>query len=162
MSTKTATKYVVRFYGDVEDRIFARKQRALDEFEINKDVAGVATTAGKVLAGDPTIWDEVETTEAAEGKPAKRQYKRSPRATVQPESAVTGRFDLAEYGPGARGTTYAERPDAALRALLGVKWVELWDLGYTIKKSRATLAAIEAGEIDADALRAEALEALGL
>ena len=79
-----------------------------------------------------------------------------PRATEQPASAITGKFELATYG-GSGETLYSKRPDATLRVLLGIKWVELWDLGISQKKATALLKALDAGETTV----AEILEPLG-
>ena len=96
-------------------------------------------------------------TEATE----KRQYKFATRRVGQPDTAVTGRFELAQYGPGSE-TKYAERPDATLRLELGIKWRELWALGYTQKRCTAALKDVAEGRTTIAALRAEALAALDL
>ena len=54
------------------------------------------------------------------------------------------------------------RRDGVLRAMLGIKWKELWALGYTQKASTRTLESIASGATTAAAVRAEALAALGL
>jgi len=82
------------------------------------------------------------------------------RATAQPASATSGRFLLATYDKSAGETGYAKRPDAILRSMLGIKWRELWALGFTQKTATEVLAGIAAGEIDPDAFVAETLDEL--
>ena len=122
------------------------------EQEVSKDETMTATLT-------ETETETTATTEPTEPK-VKKARTYAPRATVQNPNAVTGRFDLATYSKSDGATTYAQRSDAVLRALLGIKWRELWALGFTQKNSSSVLIDIEAGRIDAAEFRAEMLEKL--
>lgn len=88
----------------------------------------------------------------------RRIYKRATKRTSEDTEAITGRFELEVYG-GIGETVYAQRPDATLRRALGIKWVELWELGITSQPvARRLLAELEAGTTTVAAI----IEPLGL
>jgi len=121
----------------------------------------VAETEEKEQDSSMTITEEAPVTETAEPAVAVvKTRNKATRATAQPASATSGRFLLATYDKSAGETGYAKRPDAILRSMLGIKWRELWALGFTQKTATEVLAGIAAGEIDPDAFVAETLDEL--
>jgi hypothetical protein len=166
----TKTPFTVTDHHGRTVAVKSRKDLAI-KFAIAQDADAVTNPKGEVVWTNPAALaattgakasgTKKSSKKATEAKVEKRQYKFATRRNNQPETAVTGRFELLQYGPGSE-TKYAERPDATLRLELGIKWRELWALGYTQKKCTEALRAVEKGETTIATLRAEALEALDL
>jgi len=150
----------------------ARKDAAIKWATANEGDMVVSPTGKPVWTATPEVAETPEMsndegmtatqTETQTAEPIVRERKYATRATTENPNAVTGRFDLATYSKDAGETGYAKRPDAILRALLGIKWVELWDLGITQKVASNVLKEIESGELNLDSYRAECLAALEL
>ena len=134
-----STKYIVKDTLTSEELgIRSSKKAAIALAEASGTHCTIVTNTGT----------EVWKTEGPAPEPTpveKRVYKRATRATEQPATARTGKFDLATYGNDGE-TRYAQRPDAQLRLELGIKWVELWDLGVTQRKATELLKQLAAGE----------------
>ena len=103
---------------------------------------------------------EVDAFLAARRATQKRQYKFATRAAEPVVHKQGGRFALATYSKVDGETAYAQRPDAVVRAMLGIKWRELWSLGITQKVATQILADIESGTIKQRAFVKEQLALL--
>jgi hypothetical protein len=176
MSTKSTTfktPFTVVDFAGRTLQVLGSKPAAV-KYAVAQDADHVLSPAGKAVWTNPAATteapevddaaDEMDRLVAAEkaakkaAKPSRAKapidpatgrkiYTRATRRTSPDAEAITGRFELEVYGSVGE-TTYAQRADAALRRHLGIKWVELWDLGIKSQPvARRMLDDLQAGRL---------------